>query len=313
MSKFINAKKDFSVFERMSTKKLKEILRQDSHVLDSDSDAVLYILEVLERREKDKSEIECEAGAALESFRENYLPFADDPEPLYGDEDYDSADNEAVEAIPFKEEADIYPKVKRHPSRAARIVSIAAVVALIVGSISAQALGFDVFTRVAEWTRETFGFVSQTEQRPEVSLKRTIPPQLQEMADSMADHGINAEELLPSYIPEECSPKRFVCSEGSATTVFVQTLTINESEEIQIIYTLYNDDSGNLNFGKSEFQKADGFLEMIEISGDEYYVIVNDEKYGCAWYRDNYQGYICGLDSEDDLLNIVYSIDGEQK
>lgn len=311
MSEFINAKKDFSVFERMSTEELKEILRQDSYAPDSDSDAVLYILEVIERRGKEKSEIEYEAGAALESFRKNYLPFAYDPEPLYGDED-DNPDDEAVEAIPFKEEADMYPNIRRRHSRAARIVLIAAVVALIVGSVSAQALGFDIFKRVAEWTRETFGFVSQTEHRPEVSLKRTVPPQLQEMADSMAAHGIGIEEL-PEYIPEEYMKGEFVCTEGVVTTVFLQTLMVNDSDEIQIIYTLYNDDSGNLDFGKSEFQKVDEFLEIIEISGDEYYVMVNDEKYNCSWYKDNYQGYICGLDSKDDLLNILYSIDGEQR
>lgn len=48
------AGRDHSKFDSMSTAELNEYLRQDSYCEDSNTDDILYIMEVLERREKDE-------------------------------------------------------------------------------------------------------------------------------------------------------------------------------------------------------------------------------------------------------------------
>lgn len=311
MSEFIRGKRNFSVFDSLSTEELKEILRQDSQISSSenDVDAILYILEVLENREKNESDLDYEAKAALESFKENYLPFSDDPEPLYYDEEIINKDGEDVEVVPFKEKPEIYPKKKYHKLKTTKIVLIAAVIAIIVGSVSAQALGFDIWKRVAQWSKDTFGFASQTEQQQAPNMEHSIPPQLQEMADSMTQYGISVEEL-PTYIPKGYSLSSFTCDEGTTCTSFATTLESKGENNVLIIYTLYKDDCRNLDVGKSEFQKGNEDFEIIELSGDNYYVMSNSGKFFCVWYKEKLEGYICGFDSKDELLDILFSISG---
>ena len=52
--------RDFSRFDKLSTEELREIIRQDSMLTEdeeSDTDAILYIMEVLANREKSENDI----------------------------------------------------------------------------------------------------------------------------------------------------------------------------------------------------------------------------------------------------------------
>ena len=79
---------DYSKYDEMGTEALEEILRLDfqmSEEAESDIDAILYISEVIARREKNPPDV----GAAWEQFNTKYRPYVTDGRSLYdfGDED----------------------------------------------------------------------------------------------------------------------------------------------------------------------------------------------------------------------------------
>ena len=64
---------DYSRFDNMSTAELNEYLRQDSYRDDSDMDEVLYVMEVLARREKEENKHDLpDVQKAWEEFQKYY-------------------------------------------------------------------------------------------------------------------------------------------------------------------------------------------------------------------------------------------------
>ena len=83
--------RDFSKFDEMSTAELNEILRQDSQLPDgeeSDIDAILYIMEVIEKRSQELplSDFK-DVDRAWSSFNENYRFASSDERSLFDLED----------------------------------------------------------------------------------------------------------------------------------------------------------------------------------------------------------------------------------
>ena len=75
MSEKLN--RDFSRYEAMTTEELEEILRLDAEAPEgagSDTELILYILEVLASRKNAKNITGNTAQAAWESFQQNYMP-----------------------------------------------------------------------------------------------------------------------------------------------------------------------------------------------------------------------------------------------
>ena len=72
-----NLNRDFSKYEAMSTEELEEILRLDAEAPEgaqSDTELVLYILEVLASRRNTNNITGNTAQEAWESFQQNYMP-----------------------------------------------------------------------------------------------------------------------------------------------------------------------------------------------------------------------------------------------
>ena len=79
-----NTSRDFSRFDMLSTDELRQIIRQDSLLNENESanvEAILYISKLLSDREL--ADRPRDVSAAWESFQKDYLPYSDDPEPLY--------------------------------------------------------------------------------------------------------------------------------------------------------------------------------------------------------------------------------------
>ena len=128
---------DLAKYDAMTTEQLEEILRLDAEMPDgqeSDTDKILYIMEVLAERKRNSSHAGKTALEAYESFKQNYMPETDN------------------NIIPMQ--------TKRRASRwVRRLTAAAAVLAiLLVGSVTASAFGFNVWKAVVQWTQETFHF-----------------------------------------------------------------------------------------------------------------------------------------------------------
>ena len=156
-------KRDFSYLDRLSTEELREIIRQD-YMLDQDKEtdmeAILYIMEVLARREKEENTDKPDVEAAWDEFQKEYYPYSDDPAPLYSLGGDDIA--------PAKQ-----PKRFRRLIRTAGIA--AAIVALLLsGTVAANAFGYDILGKFTAWTHETFSFTSNKDDMPPFKNLRAI-------------------------------------------------------------------------------------------------------------------------------------------
>ena len=125
---------DFEKYDSMATEALEEILRLDAKMpqgQESDTDKILYIMEVLAERKRNSSHTGNTAQEAYESFKQNYMP-----------------------------ETESSAKTKRGCPRWARSLTAAAAVLaiLLVGSVTAKAFGFNIWKAVIQWTQETFHF-----------------------------------------------------------------------------------------------------------------------------------------------------------
>ncbi len=79
---------DHSKFDNMSTAELNEYLRQDAERDDSDLDDVLYIMEVLAKREKEENNDNLpDVRKAWASFQANYNTADNDGRPLHDFDD----------------------------------------------------------------------------------------------------------------------------------------------------------------------------------------------------------------------------------
>ena len=162
-------RKDYSKYDRMSTESLEELLRLDAELPDgegSDIDEILYILEVIEKREEEHptgrySEIDVEAS--WETFQTKYRPFLTDGRSLYDFNDDEPSSTEAANSAPDTSS----PFGKHHISargrrRLGRVASLVAAIAVLFGimTATAYAMGYDLWAVVAQWTKDTFTFIS---------------------------------------------------------------------------------------------------------------------------------------------------------
>lgn len=156
--------KDYSQFDKMSTEALAELLRLDFQLPEeeSDTDAIVYIAEVIAKREKEHPTGTYSApdtNASWKIFKEKYLPYAGDGISLYEDESDAAADGQAEIA---RSDTGLPRSQKRAGRRGLRAACAAAVLAALLGgmAITAYATGFDLWNAVVQWTGETFTFLA---------------------------------------------------------------------------------------------------------------------------------------------------------
>lgn len=137
------AGRDHSKFDSMSTAELNEYLRQDSYCEDSNTDDILYIMEVLERREKEENKSNApDVRKAWAEFQKYYNTEDNDGKPLHDFDDEDD-DEPTAEIISIK-------KARKGLNRTIKsIISVAAVLCVILaGSVTAKALGYDIWDAI---------------------------------------------------------------------------------------------------------------------------------------------------------------------
>ena len=269
--------RDFSHLDKLSTEELQEILRQDS-LLDDDSsdiDAILYITDLLVKR-SDSSNNSKDVEAAWKSFKENYYPYISDPEPLYS---FDSPEDEVVKAKP------------RHLSRAMKTLSVAAVLA---GSLTASAFGYNLWGAVAEWTRDTFGFTQS-------SQNNGIYP-FENLRDALAAYDID-EPIVPQWIPDGYGEDTVQAAETPDSKI-ISSSCKSASGEIKIeVKAFYNYDSKH-----RVYEILEDGVEKYSSNGIDFYIMKNDEFTRVSWAAGNNEcSIICSLKPKE-IYRMIDSI-----
>jgi len=275
---------EFAKYDAMSTEELQQILREDASKPlgeESDSQALFYIMEVLAKRRKERNEGRSPAEA-LESFKNNY---------------YTETENSSG-----SESATVTRKQFNGGRwRRGLVAAVAAICILVVGnSITASALGFDLFEIIAKWTQETFhfGYVGQTEESNAPSPEYNNPcAALQEILDSC---DINAS-LVPTWIPDGYSEvdtridetpeqRRFVAKYQSGDTSF----------RIRI--------AEHISSAPAQVERSDLLLEVYSVNEIEYFIFENNGQLQVMWIVDRYECCISGPLSLDEVKMIIDSI-----
>lgn len=238
--------RDFSKFDTMETEELEEILRLDVEAPEeeeTDTELLLYIMEVLAERRKNANITGNNAHDAWKSFEENYMP-----------------------------ENSLETKSKPAPVRwVRRVIAIAAVLALVVLiPVSAKAMKLDqLWNVVAKWAKETFSFVSGGDtdvDEPDTEYNAGILA-----LQDLLREGDQDSTIVPTWLPDGFVVEKV---ERDATPVqeIYKARYINGDQKIRIrVHTYLEEDIHN-------FEMEDDYTEVYSVSGVDYYIFKNEDQ-----------------------------------
>ena len=292
--------RDFSIFDQMDTEALRQILAQDSYLPEneeSDMDAILYIMEVIEKRQAQLPAEGCDdVETAWAKFNTYYRPDADGTS-LYEDEE----DDEANAVIP-QAAAPVSRKVKsrRRLYRAACII-IAFVVVTFAGTLTASAMGYDLWGAMAKWTNETFGFVKAEEEQP--------APESPDLADDIVTGSLQ-NELLKRGIETPMAPTWF--PEGYE----LSSIEVTETPGSTTYFAEYNYDDLSLRIKIKKhsaspditYEKNEVDIISYETGGSEHFIMHNNETIKAIWAIGTCECSISGEITETELKKMLDSI-----
>lgn len=291
---------DHSKFDNMSTAELNEYLRQDSYCEDSNLDDILYVMEVLERREKEDGNYSPpDVQKAWAEFQKYYNTEDNDGKPLH---DFDDEFDDMFGSEPTAEIISI-KKARKGLSRTVKLLTsvAAAIFVVIIGSVTAKALGYDIWDAVIVWTKDTFGFVTTVNEPESTYYVKQIPEELVDLKNLMTEHGLS-KTLIPGYIPEGYKIGNLEYDNlGDADTIFCQLS--NGANDIMLIYSIHSGDSSSFQHEKDALSP-----EKYESGGTTYYIMSNMGDYFVSWLTDNVECTILGIPSHDEALKMITSL-----
>ena len=268
---------DMSKYDVMTTEELKEILRLDAQTLEeqeSDTEMILYIMEVLAERERNNGHIGKTALEAYESFKQNYMP---------------ETDNDIVPC-----EISSKPP-KRFPRWARGLVATAAVLAiLLIGSATAKAFGFDVWKVVIQWSQETFHFGNQGTADANNNL------QFDRFQEALKEGNAPAW-LVPTYIPEGFSLLEVNIEQTPLKKMYRAQYTYGEKVLVIVVRDY-------LDKNPVYMEQSEDLVEEFEVSGISYYLFSNYDNVKAIWIVDSYECYISGNVTIEELKQMINSI-----
>ncbi len=277
----------FTIYDAMSTEELQQILREDASKPvgeESDTDALFYIMEVLAKRRKERNEGKS-PEEALESFKNRYCT-----------ETENSFDSESAAVTRKRSNGGSWKR--------GLVAAVAAICIFVVGSsITASALGFDLWDVIAKWTQETFhfGYAGQVEDTNPPSPICTNPcASLQEALDTY-EIGIS---LIPTWLPDG-----YVEGDVQITDTPLQRLFSAKydygTDAIRIRVTDY------LGTYPSQVEKSDSLIEIYTCNGIDYYLFDNYGQLKAVWINENYECSIGGPLSVSEIKEMIDSIGKE--
>lgn len=260
---------DLSQYDAMTTEELEEILRLDAQDEESDTEKILYIMEVLAQRNKQNSHTGNTALKAYESFKQHYMPETDNKIPV---------------------------KTRRRMPRWVRsLTATAAVIAiLLVSSVTAKAFGFNFWKTVIQWTQETFHFGQWGESNANNSL------QFDSFQDALEQGNIPAS-LAPTWIPDGYSLVDITEERSPIKKTYTAKYT-NAEKILLITVRDYLDKSPYY------VEQSDGLVEEYEVSGITYYLFSNLEYNRATWMFESCECDISGDVTIKELKTMIDSI-----
>lgn len=270
--------RDFSKYDEMTTEELEEILRLDAESpedQESDTEKLLYVMEVLTERRKKNGHTGNTAQEAYESFKQHYLPEIENEDP-----------------IPAKGNK---PKGRSLRWTRGLVAAAAVLVIVIFGSVTAKAFGFDVWKAVIQWTQETFHFGGWSDSPNEGNK---LPySSLQEALEK----GKVTEPLVPTWIPDGYALTDIAVEQSPVKKVY-RAIYTKEEKALRITVQDY------INRDPIYVEQSEGLVEEYEVSGITYYLFSDIDAVKAVWIYGSYECRITGELTIDELKMMIDSI-----
>lgn len=278
----------YSYLDQFSTQELEALLQKDAEDPDGgDLDMVMYIMEVIEKREGGGSEAEKKAAAqALEEFFDIYATPEGDGLQLYPCDIPDCATPDPVG----------FTRNTKHPKFSIRkALLFAAVLICLLSLIICTALGFErVFQMVGKWTSEIFTFENayQGDMPEKEGTEITAPTdnmKYASMEDALTAYGIT-EKVVPTRFPEDFAVVTVDVSK-SEHGGFVNFCAVYQSEDHYLILQIRQISDVNA----ENFEKDDGAVTEYAKDGIRHYFYTNVNSNCVTWFNGNLE---CVIDTD---------------
>ena len=258
-------------YDAMSTEALEALLRQDADTpvdWESDSEEILYIMEVLTERKKKEGHSGKTALEAYEAFKKNYL--SEDEIP----------DTEAE---------------KRRPCRFRGLTAAAAVlVILLLGTVISDAFGLNIWKSVVKWTRETFSLGEWDES----NVDNTLP--YDSFKDALKEANVPVS-LIPKQIPEGYALVNVTIGRDPLKKKYLAQYMNGEQSLVIAVQK-------HLDSAPFYVEQQEGLIEKYETSGVAYYLFADIDSMKAIWISGNYECSITGELTVDELKMMIDSI-----
>lgn len=272
-----NLNRDFSKYETMETEELEEILRLDAEApegVETDTELVLFILEVLARRKNTKNITGNTAQKSWESFKQNYMP------------------DEFRKSEAARKSA---PWLRRLTAAAA------AVALLIVIPVSTKAITLEeVWNIFARWAKETFSFVSGD--NAEVSEPVVDDGLEYSSMQDMLKKNDKQFYSVPTWIPDGFIPESIQRVITPAQEIYLARY-VNGVKKFSIRVQNYLTED----FIKLETNQD--YSEIYSVGEQEYYILINYDQAQAVWIVGSYECTISGDLSVDEIKLMIDSIE----
>lgn len=289
---------NYTRFDNMETEILEAILQADFDAPEAeqmDEEAILYILNILERRrEDDHSLTQLDVQAAKERFYQEYYPLLEHEDLLldfYGDPDeIDAAGKKSKLAVG---RAFLLQTLKKLPKPLRRIVVAAAIVIVLFnGSDTVHAFGIELFANIAQWGDGVFWFIKA--------------PATAELRDEMRQY-FRLEEIdavLPKWLPDGYKFDNVKIEESEANKLNVRAAySNNENTETLVMCYIYSNEDA-----KTRYEKDDSTTTTYNKNNVDHYITSDKECRTIAWCNGNFECYITGKITFEEATKIVDSI-----
>ena len=266
---------DFSKYDSMSIGELEEILRADAQGPerdDSDVDEILYVMEVLAKKRRQNGIAGKTALEAYQEFQQHYLPMVEE----------ESQPQRKSNVIPFR-----------------RIATIAASLVLVFTlATSANAFSFkDIWNAVAKWAEETFSFsigVEASDPKEDDFFEYTS------IIDALSGNGRD-KSVAPSWIPQSFELLEIIIDKNPVQETYIAIYSLDQSRLKISVQTF-------LSTEPEQIEITAKYQEIYSSCGIDYYIFRNNDLLQAAWINGEYECYIAGNVSINELKQMIDSI-----
>lgn len=276
----LEKREGFSRYDSMSTEELQEILRKHTHgelETEPDTQELFEIMEVLSKRRQEQN------PQAFRSDEEAFTEF----KQYY---------------MPKEENVSAQPKKIRMPTRLLKTAAaiFAVVVILVAGmTVTAKAFRFDLWGRIASWTKEIFQF-SDVSDPGVTDTKKEHSIEYNQLRAALAEYEID-ESITPTWLPDGYKHKDITVKASPKVRSFY---TIFENYNVELIISIRQ----TIGVPAKQVEKTEDLLEIYTANGINYYIFSNTDTLQVVWSIGEFECQIVGEITIEEMKAMIDSI-----